>query len=67
MLTEKCFLAVILASFNYLDYSMNSSYAQDSQGLCKIYVMLVIKKLQEKMGKRVENGVNAVLMYQLLK
>lgn len=60
-------MVVILTLFSYLDYSMNSNYAKDSQGSCKIYVMIVIKKSQEKMGKRVENGVNAVLMYQLLK
>lgn len=60
-------MVVILTLFSYLDYSMKSNYAKDSQGSCKIYVMIVIKKSQEKMGKRVENGVNAVLMYQLLK
>lgn len=60
-------MVVILTLFSYLDYSMNSNYAKDSQGSYKIYVMIVIKKSQEKMGKRVENGVNAVLMYQLLK
>lgn len=54
MLTLKCFLVVTLASFNYLDYSMDSSYAQDSQGSRKIYVMIIIKKSQEKTEKRVE-------------
>lgn len=33
---------------------MDSSYAQDSQGSRKIYVMIIIKKSQEKTEKRVE-------------